>query len=237
VRSQAVRLLETFFATDTEAVRKTVFGQAFGDCAWSPMRQIVWSGSAAEFAAHAVDTLLAFGCAERGRHCLSLLLKTMAEIRGRQTEPDYTNLQPPLDAGCATPTREEEQSYLARLLEETEEQARLYSSLYGIAEIRRRGEADSLLRAWKDDPGITLLRHNPRKSEVLEKGEVRDYDDILTAFAEVRREALFGAPGSGKTTTLAQTRCGIGAVGLAGPGRAAAAPGRPGRLARRRIAR
>jgi formylglycine-generating enzyme required for sulfatase activity len=100
------------------------------------------------------------------------------------------------------PTREREQSYLARLLGETEELARLYSPLYGIAEIRRRGEADPLLSLWKDDPGIALLRHSARRSKTAEKREVRDYDDILTAFAEVKRAVLLGEPGSGKTTTL-----------------------------------
>jgi hypothetical protein len=136
VRKRAVRLLEQFFANDGEGARRTVFNFAFGDCERDPRGAINWTGPSIEFADHAIQKLLAFGCADRGRHSLSLLLGTMAEIRGRQTDPDYIHLPPLLDILCAQPTREEELKYLHRLLAEIEEKARLYAPLRGIADIK-----------------------------------------------------------------------------------------------------
>ncbi|MFN0104709.1 MAG: SUMF1/EgtB/PvdO family nonheme iron enzyme [Bryobacteraceae bacterium] len=200
-RKRAVRLLETFFAGDVEESRLTIFNQAFDGASRNPFTRIVYSGSAADFAVHAVDTLLAFGGTGRGRHSLSLLLAAMAVLRGRQSNPDYYDLQRELDKLCALPTRAEELAYLARVIQETEKKARLYSPLHGMGALRRKGSADILLEPW-DEPDIALLRHNPRKRESMEKPDVRSYDDILTAFGDVRRAALLGAPGSGKSTTL-----------------------------------
>lgn len=87
--------------------------------------------SAILFADHAVERLLAFGCADRGRHCLSLLLRTMADCRGRQTDPDYLDLPALLDQGCAQPTRAEEIAHLDALLAEHAAKARLYAPLRG----------------------------------------------------------------------------------------------------------
>ncbi|MFN9456756.1 MAG: NACHT domain-containing protein, partial [Acidobacteriota bacterium] len=65
---------------------------------------------------------------------------------------------------------------------------------------RRAGGAETLLAAWSDDPDIVLLRHRSRSRG--EAVETREYEDILTAFGSVRRAALLGAPGGGKSTTL-----------------------------------
>ncbi|MBL8292898.1 MAG: hypothetical protein JNN08_13725, partial [Bryobacterales bacterium] len=101
------------------------------------------------------------------------------------------------------PTRGEELRYLRRLIEELEDKARLYSPLQGIGE-RRKHSKDSLLRPWKGDPDLALLRHRSVTCERAEKPELRDYDNILTAFGEVKRAALLGDPGSGKSTTLSK---------------------------------
>ena len=70
LRNRAVHLLETFFAISDD--RKYIFNQAFSECHPNPTHQIDFSGSVAAFASHAVDKLLAFGCAGRGKHSLSV---------------------------------------------------------------------------------------------------------------------------------------------------------------------
>jgi hypothetical protein len=94
----------------------------------------------------------------------------------------------------------EPKGYLEGLIREVEAKARLYSPLSGVGVARRAGGAETLLAAWSDDPDIVLLRHRsgPRGEAV----ETREYEDILTAFGSVRRAALLGAPGGGKSTTL-----------------------------------
>jgi predicted NACHT family NTPase len=149
-----------------------------------------------------VDKLLAFGCAGRGRHSLSILLATMASERGRQTHPDYHDIPATLNLVCALPTRSEEHYYLNRLIEQMETKARLYSPLSGSA---RTGTRPNLVvnSPWSDDNALELLvRHQSRQHDQPEQVPARDYDDILAAFSDVKRAALLGDPGSGKSTTL-----------------------------------
>ncbi len=200
VRNRAVRVLTEFFASDGERGRRTVFRQAFGDLSPDPSHNIDFSGPAAEFAAEAVDRLLHFGGTGRGRHSLSLLLTTMREFRGRQPDPDFYELPRLLDRECGLPTREEELQYFSRLILEIEQKARLYSPLRGSVRMK---PGNTIPRAWQDDRNLALLRHRSRRREC--EGEFsagRDYDDVLSAFTDVRRAALLGAPGSGKSTTL-----------------------------------
>ncbi len=97
-----------------------------------------------------------------------------------------------------TNQREKELRYLARLIEEIEAKAQLYSPLHAIGQ---RNAWDGLRRPWRNDPDLALLRHSPRRRADVPEQQ-RDYDDILAAFANVRRAALLGAPGAGKSTTL-----------------------------------
>ena len=207
VRNRAVRLLVTFFEREDHRVRVAVFNQAFDGV--TPPSQIDYSGAVAVFAAAAVDQLLAYGGTGRGQHSLSRLLVTMASLRGRQTDPDYADLPRELDALCALPARDEEQAYLARLLAESERLARRYSPLQGVRKTQPRGQSNALLRDFADDPAIALLRHSSRKQEQQEKPQTREYDDILEAFGEVKRAALLGEPGSGKSTTLRKLAVGL----------------------------
>ncbi len=201
-RRRAVRLLQTFFESDGERQRITVFNQAFSGESHDPRNQIVFSLSSGDFADHAVEKLLAFGCSGRGKHCLSLLLETMAEIRGRQSDPDYYELPLLLNSSCELPTRGEELLYINRLIDETQEKARLFSPLQGSAAISRRANPSAMLKPWQDDREIALLTYHSRKSEIQEKPDTRNFPNILDAFTKVRRAALLGAPGSGKSTTL-----------------------------------
>ena len=202
IRNRAIRLVETFFAAqDNEATRRAVFNSAFDGVSPDPRPHLTFSEALAPFAAQAVDYLLAYGCALRGRHSLSLLLTTMAEIRGRQPDPDFYDLPKLLDAQCALPTRAEEQRHLTSLIEASEKLARLYAPLEAIAQLSspvRQTQSVQLLDQFPDTPGdlALLIRHESPKTET------RDYHDILTAFTAVRRAALLGAPGSGKSTTL-----------------------------------
>ena len=124
----------------------------------------------------------------------------MASVRGRQPHPDYHEIPSALDDACALPTRAEEHQYLTRLIEEIEGKARLYSSLSGIAGARPESTA---LEPWTDDPALELLiLHQSRRHDAPEPAPAREYGDILAAFADVKRAALLGAPGSGKSTTL-----------------------------------
>ncbi|MBK9166483.1 MAG: TIR domain-containing protein [Bryobacterales bacterium] len=205
LRNRAVALLEAFFLHDGERARQTVLGQAFGACPRNPARDIEWGGSAAVFASHAVDTLLSFGCAERGKHALSLLLETMATIRGRQMHPDYAELPPLLDAGCRLPTRAEEVQSLSRLIGEIEARANRYSPLGSSRRRTAPGAERALPLGLEHDPSFEVLRHRRRQKMRLDAEaavEVREYSDTRTAFQDVARAMLLGKPGSGKSTTL-----------------------------------
>jgi formylglycine-generating enzyme required for sulfatase activity len=101
------------------------------------------------------------------------------------------------------PTREGEERYLKWLVSEADKKARLYSALQGIGETRSRDLADE-----EENQHIALLRHwSPRQ-------EVQEYDDILKAFGKVKRAALLGAPGAGKSTTLRKLALELGRKAL-----------------------
>lgn len=80
-----------------------------------------------------------------------------------------------------------------------ERKATLYAPLRGIARLTPARSFDPLLGAWDD---LALLRHVRRPDPAHRQADPKDYDDILQAFAQVRRAALLGRPGAGKTTTL-----------------------------------
>ncbi|MDZ4796764.1 MAG: SUMF1/EgtB/PvdO family nonheme iron enzyme [Bryobacteraceae bacterium] len=200
LRSRAIHLLTSFFARDDQRTRRVIFEDAFDGCAPNPAREIDYEGGVSVFAANAVDRLLGFGCAARGKHALALLLETMASARGRQTHPDYHDLPAALNLPCELPTRAEECVYLGKIIEQIEAKARLYSPLAGKASSRPNAPA---LEPWADDDALDLLiRHQSHRQEPAEQTRTREYTDILTAFSEVKRAVLLGDPGSGKSTTL-----------------------------------
>lgn len=97
-------------------------------------------------------------------------------------------------------TRDDELRYLERLIEETRKAAQKYSALSGFES--RRSKRTALGELFDDEPHIALLRHASRRRDMCEPERARDYEDILEAFGQVKRAALLGAPGSGKSTTL-----------------------------------
>ena len=70
VRNRAVTLVAAFFARDDQRGRLTVFALAFDGITPDPRAGLDFAGSSQDFAAAAVDHLLAYGGVGRGRHCL-----------------------------------------------------------------------------------------------------------------------------------------------------------------------
>ncbi len=144
--------------------------------------------------------MLAYGCTDQGRHSLARLLEVIREdFLGANPHPDYTDLRRLLDRLCALPSREDEHAYLDRLLADIQRKAALYAPLRGLAQVKARADGGPLRGAWDD---LAPLRHLRRPSATQQPMESRDFGDILTAFGQVKRAALLGRPGAGKTTTL-----------------------------------
>ena len=173
---------------------------AFQGLRHDPRRLIETGGSAATFAGECVTQLLAYGGADQGRHSLARLLEVIREdFLGANPHPDYTDLPRLLNSLCGLPSREDEHAYLDRLLADIQRKAALYAPLRGLAQIKARADGGPLRGAWDD---IAPLRHLRRPSATQQPMESRDFGDILTAFGQVKRAALLGRPGAGKTTTL-----------------------------------
>lgn len=202
VARRASRLLLAFF-TDHPNLRQTVLDAAFKGFRHDPrglLIKIDGGESAVVFAEKCVRKLLAYGCTDQGRHSLARLLEVIREdFLGANPHPDYTDLPRLLNSLCALPSREDEHAYLDRLLADIQHKAALYAPLRGLAQIKARADGGPLRGAWDD---IAPLRHLRRLSVTQQPMESRDFGDILTAFGQVKRAALLGQPGAGKTTTL-----------------------------------
>ena len=199
VARRARRLLLAFF-TDHPNLRQTVLDAAFKGLRHDPRSLIETGGPATVFAEECIAKLLAYGGTDRGRHGLARLLEVIREdYLGANPHPDYTDLPRLLNSLCRLPGREDEHAYLDRLLADIQRKADLYAPLRGLARIMARADGGPLRGAWDD---LAPLRHLRRPSVTQQPMESRDFGDILTAFDQVKRAALLGRPGAGKTTTL-----------------------------------
>ncbi len=199
VARRASRLLLAFF-TDQPKLQQTVLDAAFKGLRHDPRPLIQAGESAAVFAEQCVTQLLVYGGTDQGRHGLARLLEVIREdFLGANPHPDYTDLPRLLNPLCAQPSRENEHAYLDRLLADIQRKADLYAPLRGLARIKARTDGGPLRDAWDD---LAPLRHLRRQSSTQQLAESRDFGDILTAFGQVKRAALLGRPGAGKTTTL-----------------------------------
>lgn len=199
VARRASRLLQTFF-TDHPNLQQTVLDAAFRGLRHDPRPLIQAGESAAVFAEQCVTQLLVYGGTDQGRHSLARLLEVIREdFLGSNPHPDYIDLPRLLDSLCALPGRKDEHAYLDRLLADIQRKADLYTPLRGLARIKARADGGPLRDAWDD---LAPLRHLRRRSTTQQPMESRDFGDILTAFSQVKRAALLGRPGAGKTTTL-----------------------------------
>jgi hypothetical protein len=201
---RAVSLLESFFSDKEPRLRRTVLDEAFHGFRHDPRGLIETGGSAKDFAVHCVSTLLGFGCSDGHQHSLVRLLDIVRESHlGASPHADWFELPALLNDryGCALPSRAEERRYLDWLEEGIQRKAALYSPLSGVARVRPRAGVGPLRGAWDD---LAALRHLQRPRRDAPPPESREFADILTAFGtgQVRRAALLGPPGAGKSTTL-----------------------------------
>ncbi|MCP4379406.1 MAG: SUMF1/EgtB/PvdO family nonheme iron enzyme [bacterium] len=199
---RASSLLDSFFTGKETRLRHTVLAEAFHGFQHNPGDLIETDGAAKDFAVHCVSRLCEFGCCDGHRHSLAHLLDVIrGNHLGANPHPDYFELPRQLNGPCALPTRAEEWKYLDGLEKGIQRKAVLYSPLSGVARVRPRAGVGPLGGAWDD---LAPLKHLQRQCHDEAAPESREFSDILTAFGpgQVRRAALLGKPGSGKSTTL-----------------------------------
>jgi hypothetical protein len=196
IARRATQLLSAFF-TNHPNLRQAALDRAFAGHAKDPRGLIEISPAADIFATECVNKLLAYGCTDGHRHSLARLIEVIRDdFPGANPDPDYIELPRWLNTPCALPSRAEERAHLERLLADIRRKADLYAPLCGIACLARKRAADPVLAAWED---LAPLRHVRRSRSAPQEPESRDFGDILSAFGQVKRAALLGRPGAGKT--------------------------------------
>ncbi|MBN8499416.1 TIR domain-containing protein, partial [Accumulibacter sp.] len=101
----------------------------------------------------------------------------------------------------AVTQRAAELAYLHRLEIDELVHTELYTPMAAVAKVLARREPAATLPAIVMRPEFRHLRHlSCARTEA--HSESHSYADIAQAFAQVRRAALLGEPGAGKTTTL-----------------------------------
>ncbi len=114
--------------------------------------------------------------------------------------PPAANAADAMRAPAATP-REAELAYLRRLQLGELVHIELYTPMAGVARVLTPAAPAATLPAVVMRPEFRHLRR--RSTATAEaRSESRAYEDIAQAFVQVRRAALLGEPGAGKTTTL-----------------------------------
>ena len=135
----------------------------------------------------------------------------MADRQAIPIEPDYDTglslLLASLPKPVITPTpteskqRQAELAYLRRLQLGELVHTELYTPMAGVAKVNPKNQASVPLPSVVMRPEFRHLCRITAHADAPPK-QPRSYDDILVAFGEVRRAALLGEPGAGKTTTL-----------------------------------
>lgn len=215
IAGRACSLLQAFF-TDYPDLKRAVFDRAFSGYAKDPRGLVDISAPPLVLAAESVSVLLAYGCTDGRRHALGRLLTVIREdFLGANPHADYSELPRLLNGPCGLPNREEERTYLERLLADIEHKAALYAPLRAVARIAPKRAAEPLLGAWDD---LALLRHVRSSGPATEvQSQPQLFDDILDAFSQIKRCALLGRPGAGKTTTLRKLTADLAIRALAEP--------------------
>ncbi len=134
----------------------------------------------------------------------------MADRQAIPIEPDYqaglsrllaSLPKPTLSTPAESQQRQAELVYLRRLQLGELVHTELYTPMAGVAKVNPKNPSSALLPSVVMRPEFRhLSRITPHADEPPKPP--RAYDDILVAFTEVRRAALLGEPGAGKTTTL-----------------------------------
>lgn len=110
---------------------------------------------------------------------------------------------PAANAACAPAAaqRTAELAYLRRLQLAELVHTELYTPMAGVARVLTPAAPAASLPAIVMRPEFRHLRHRPGATAEA-RSESHAYEDIAQAFVQVRRAALLGEPGAGKTTTL-----------------------------------
>jgi len=123
-------------------------------------------------------------------------------LDGREHRSFGEDRQRAFHSPFALPTREDELDYLDDLVARVQEEAELYSSLRGVSTVRPADQpVPEMLARWKNQRSLAHLQYVSRSPE-KHKPESRPYEDILDAYDDVKKAAILGAPGAGKSTTL-----------------------------------
>ena len=135
----------------------------------------------------------------------------MADRQAIPIEPDYqagfsrllASLPEPITPSTSPESlqRQAELAYLRRLQLGELVHTELYTPMAGVAKVSPKSQTATPLPTVVMRPEFRhLSRIMPHAEEPPKPPQA--YDDILVAFTEVRRAALLGEPGAGKTTTL-----------------------------------
>lgn len=100
-----------------------------------------------------------------------------------------------------TDGRQAELSYLRHLQLGELVHTELYTPMAGVAPVAAHGRLAVRVPSVAMHPEYQYLRGQANRNDPA-PGESRPYQDIVDAFAAVRRAVLLGEPGAGKTTTL-----------------------------------
>ncbi|MEI7867868.1 MAG: TIR domain-containing protein, partial [Candidatus Methylumidiphilus sp.] len=152
-----------------------------------------------------------------GKPIIPLLTKScllpwyMADRQSIPIEPDYDTGLGRLLASLTKPIapampaesqqRQAELAYLRRLQLGELVHTELYTPMAGVAKVNPKNQASVPLPSVVMRPEFRHLCRITAHTDEPPK-QPSSYDDILVAFGEVRRAALLGEPGAGKTTTL-----------------------------------
>ncbi len=187
-------------AVDTDAERRALVQSAF--IAESLRDQFDYQGSAHEFATNCIARLLDYGFLPSGEHALARLLRTLREQVGLEGQAEIDELIRLLDE-LATTSHLEQESDQTVSLQRRQELVYLNSLKADFLRERYVGldsRSEEQFRFYSDWGHKVELLPLDKDGNWLPKRRV--FDDAVDAIREVRRAALLGDPGGGKTTAI-----------------------------------
>lgn len=187
-------------AVETEAERRALVQSAF--IAESLRDQFDYQGSAHDFATNCIAKLLDYGFLPSGEHALARLLRTLREQVGLGGQTEIDELIRLLGELATAPRREEKSDQTASL---QRRQELVYLDSLKADFLRERyvaldSRSEEQFRFYDDWSFKLILLPLDKEANLLPKQRV--FDNAVDAVREVRRAALLGDPGGGKTTVI-----------------------------------